>query len=101
MTDTATLQRLLDQLATTVVGKGEQLRVVLAAVLAGGHVWLEDVPGVGKALAASATIGGTAPNCILHTAKSAASTSRSLSALPLACVRFPVAPAEAISSSAE
>ena len=54
MTDTATLQRLLDQLATTVVGKGEQLRVVLAAVLAGGHVQLEDVPGVGKTLAAKA-----------------------------------------------
>lgn len=53
-TDTSVMQRLLDQLASKVVGKREPLRVVLAAILAGGHVLLEDVPGVGKTLAAKA-----------------------------------------------
>ena len=35
-----------------VVGKREPLTLVLAAILAGGHVLLEDLPGLGKTLAA-------------------------------------------------
>ena len=35
-----------------VVGKTEPLRLVLAGVLAGGHVLLEDLPGLGKTLTA-------------------------------------------------
>ncbi|MBA2390746.1 MAG: MoxR family ATPase [Geodermatophilaceae bacterium] len=35
-----------------VVGKRAQLELVLAAILAGGHVLLEDFPGLGKTLAA-------------------------------------------------
>jgi MoxR-like ATPase len=42
----------LDRVGEAVVGKREQLRLVLAAVLAGGHVLLEDLPGLGKTLAA-------------------------------------------------
>lgn len=42
----------LDEVATAVVGMREPLRVALAAVLAGGHVLFEDVPGLGKTLAA-------------------------------------------------
>ncbi|MBO0919675.1 MoxR family ATPase [Cellulomonas sp. zg-ZUI222] len=42
----------LDEVATAVVGMGGPLRVALAAVLAGGHVLFEDVPGLGKTLAA-------------------------------------------------
>ncbi|MCC2333685.1 AAA family ATPase [Cellulomonas wangsupingiae] len=42
----------LDEVATAVVGMAEPLRVALAAVLAGGHVLFEDVPGLGKTLAA-------------------------------------------------
>lgn len=44
----------LDQLDRVVVGKRDPLRVILAAILAGGHVLLEDMPGVGKTLAAKA-----------------------------------------------
>ncbi len=42
----------LDRVGQAVVGKREQLVLVLAAVLAGGHVLLEDLPGLGKTLAA-------------------------------------------------
>ncbi|MFB0833241.1 AAA family ATPase [Arthrobacter halodurans] len=38
--------------ATAVVGSREPLRLALAAVLAGGHVLFEDMPGLGKTLAA-------------------------------------------------
>jgi MoxR-like ATPase len=42
----------LDQVGTVVVGKREPLELVLAGVLAGGHVLLEDLPGLGKTLTA-------------------------------------------------
>ncbi len=42
----------LDGVARAVVGKRQQLELVLAAILAGGHVLLEDFPGLGKTLAA-------------------------------------------------
>jgi MoxR-like ATPase len=45
-----------------VLGKGEQVRLVVAALLARGHVLIEDAPGVGKTLLAKAvarSIGGT------------------------------------------
>jgi MoxR-like ATPase len=42
----------LDRVGEAVVGKREELTLVLAAVLAGGHVLLEDFPGLGKTLAA-------------------------------------------------
>ena len=45
-------QAVLDEVGTVVVGMHETLRLALAAVLAGGHVLLEDVPGLGKTLAA-------------------------------------------------
>jgi MoxR-like ATPase len=46
------LQRLLDNLSQTIVGKQEAIQLVLVALLAGGHALLEDVPGVGKTLLA-------------------------------------------------
>jgi MoxR-like ATPase len=42
----------LDEVATAVVGAREPLTLALATVLAGGHVLFEDVPGLGKTLAA-------------------------------------------------
>jgi MoxR-like ATPase len=42
----------LDAVGTVVVGKREPLEMVLAGILAGGHVLLEDLPGLGKTLAA-------------------------------------------------
>jgi len=42
----------LDVVGTVVVGKQEALELVLAGILAGGHVLLEDLPGLGKTLTA-------------------------------------------------
>ncbi|NUR09389.1 MAG: MoxR family ATPase [Nocardioidaceae bacterium] len=42
----------LDSVSRAVVGKREALTLVLASVLAGGHVLIEDLPGLGKTLAA-------------------------------------------------
>jgi MoxR-like ATPase len=51
--DTSALARdVLDEVEKAVVGKRLPLTLVLAAVLAKGHVLLEDFPGLGKTLAA-------------------------------------------------
>lgn len=42
----------LAEVGTAVVGMTTPLKIALAAVLAGGHVLFEDVPGLGKTLAA-------------------------------------------------
>ena len=46
LTDTA--QQILNQVRKVVVGKDSVLLWVLAAILARGHILLEDIPGVGK-----------------------------------------------------
>jgi MoxR-like ATPase len=43
---------ILDQVERAIVGKREQLALVLAGLLADGHVLLEDFPGLAKTLAA-------------------------------------------------
>jgi MoxR-like ATPase len=43
---------ILERVATVVVGMREALELALASILAGGHVLFEDVPGLGKTLAA-------------------------------------------------
>ena len=53
-------QQLINQVRRVVVGKDHVLVWVLAAMLAGGHILLEDIPGVGKttmALAFSKVMG--------------------------------------------
>jgi MoxR-like ATPase len=45
-------QNVLDEIEIAVVGKRPALTLVLSAILAGGHVLLEDFPGLGKTLAA-------------------------------------------------
>jgi MoxR-like ATPase len=42
----------LNSVGTVVVGKRDALELVLAGILAGGHVLLEDLPGLGKTLTA-------------------------------------------------
>src|SRR5699024_843756 len=42
----------LDTVERAVVGKRDSLELVLAGILAGGHVLIEDLPGLGKTLAA-------------------------------------------------
>ncbi|CAN5385462.1 MoxR family ATPase [soil metagenome] len=44
--------RILDEVGRAVVGKRDRLTLVLAAVLAKGHVLVEDLPGLGKTLTA-------------------------------------------------
>lgn len=46
------IDALTQNLALTIVGKTEAIRLVLVALLGGGHALLEDVPGVGKTLLA-------------------------------------------------
>ena len=43
---------ILERVGEAVVGKRHPLTLVLAGILAGGHVLLEDYPGLGKTLAA-------------------------------------------------
>lgn len=56
MSDTskAPSQRLLENLTTVIVGKSAPVRSAVAALLAGGHVLLEDIPGTGKTMLARA-----------------------------------------------
>ncbi len=49
-----TLQTLLQQLNTVLVGKKQQVQDCITCLLAGGHLLLEDVPGVGKTTLAHA-----------------------------------------------
>lgn len=42
----------LDEIRTAVVGKAEPLAQVMLGILAGGHVLIEDLPGLGKTLLA-------------------------------------------------
>lgn len=48
------LHRLLVKVESVLLGKHEVIRHTLIALLAGGHVLLEDVPGVGKTMLAQA-----------------------------------------------
>ncbi len=46
------IEQLIANLNRTIVGKTDSIRLVLVALLSGGHALLEDVPGVGKTLLA-------------------------------------------------
>ncbi len=56
VTDTAKVcllgKQVIDEVERAVVGKRDLLEMIMAAVLAGGHVLLEDYPGLGKTLIA-------------------------------------------------
>jgi MoxR-like ATPase len=52
--DANNIQKLLDQLNTVIVGKPGQVADCVACLLAGGHLLIEDVPGVGKTTLAHA-----------------------------------------------
>ena len=49
--------RLLDNIETVVYGKREEVKLVVAALMCGGHVLLEDVPGTAKTVLARAIAG--------------------------------------------
>ena len=50
-------ERLLDNIETVVYGKRDEVKLVLTALLCGGHVLLEDVPGTAKTVLARAIAG--------------------------------------------
>jgi MoxR-like ATPase len=50
-------ERFLDNIETVVHGKREQVKLVVAALMVGGHVLLEDVPGTAKTVLARAIAG--------------------------------------------
>ena len=49
---TANCETVLDEIGRVVVGKRDALALILTTVLAGGHVLIEDLPGLGKTLIA-------------------------------------------------
>jgi MoxR-like ATPase len=59
--------RFVDNIETVVYGKRDEIKLVLAALMCGGHVLLEDVPGTAKTVLARAiagTIEGASPSRI-------------------------------------
>ena len=48
----ALAERIKENVSKVIIGKSEQLDLILAAMIAGGHVLLEDVPGTGKTVMA-------------------------------------------------
>ncbi len=46
--------RIIEEMKKVIIGKDEQLRLLLIALLSKGHILIEDIPGVGKTTAASA-----------------------------------------------
>ena len=42
------LEAVVNEVKKAVIGKDEVIELVLAAIIAGGHILLEDIPGVGK-----------------------------------------------------
>jgi MoxR-like ATPase len=50
-------ERLLDNIETVVHGKREQIKLVVGALMCGGHALLEDVPGTAKTVLARAIAG--------------------------------------------
>ena len=54
MMENEKVQQMIREVSKAVIGKPECIRTVLSAILSGGHVLIEDVPGVGKATLALA-----------------------------------------------
>jgi MoxR-like ATPase len=50
----ARIERLQSAIETVIHGKSEAVRLVIVALIAGGHILIEDVPGVGKTTLAQA-----------------------------------------------
>ena len=44
----STAVQIMDEVKKAVIGKDDCIRKVLSAILAGGHILIEDIPGVGK-----------------------------------------------------
>ena len=54
------LRSITDEIGKAVMGKADVIKLLVVAITAGGHILLEDIPGVGKttlAIALSKTLG--------------------------------------------
>ena len=40
-------RKIIEEVKKAVIGKDECVKKILAAILAGGHILIEDIPGVG------------------------------------------------------
>lgn len=61
-TTTSKIDEIIKNVERVIIGKNEEIKLSLVALLAGGHVLLEDVPGVGKTVfvkAMAKSIGGS------------------------------------------
>ncbi len=62
-------ERILNNIGQVMVGKEQTARLLFAALLAGGHVLLEDLPGTGKTKLAKTlarTVAGISPGFSLR-----------------------------------
>ncbi|MBM9613812.1 MoxR family ATPase [Desulfobulbus rhabdoformis] len=48
MPQQAQLNHIIDQIGQTILGKHEQIKLALSCLFAGGHLLIEDIPGIGK-----------------------------------------------------
>ena len=53
MGNNVNVDKVLSEVKKTITGKDDCISKVFAAILAGGHILIEDVPGVGKTTLAS------------------------------------------------
>ena len=89
-----TARRLVENIESVVVGKHDEVVLVLAALISGGHVLLEDVPGTAKTMLARSlaqTIeGGEFARAPVHAGPAAHGRDRALDLQPAdARVRVP------------
>ena len=57
------LKLIVEEIEKVIIGKREVVRMLLIALLSGGHVLIEDVPGVGKTTLATALGKATGLDC--------------------------------------
>ena len=54
MNGTEVIKQVSSNIETAVIGKSEVIKLLLTAFIAGGHILIEDLPGVGKTTLANA-----------------------------------------------
>lgn len=57
------IPKLLEQIEKVIIGKSDVVKMLIAALLSGGHVLIEDVPGTGKTTLAMALAKATSLSC--------------------------------------